>query len=87
MREEVLTTFFHICAGNSKSNGSNEFSVNNHHNNNNNTNDERSNAGDSSSEEKNSAPQTSYQGLGRVINNRGRSKNPNTYTRGRGTNR
>lgn len=49
--------------------------------------DERGNAGDSSSEERTNNQSASYQGRGRVINNRGRTKNANSFTRGRGNNR
>lgn len=49
--------------------------------------DERGNAGDSSSEERTNNQSASYHGRGRVMNNRGRSKNANSFTRGRGNNR
>lgn len=54
--------------------------------------DERSNAGDSSSEERTFSMASGYQGRGRIVNSgnngsRGRSKNTNSYNRGRGNQR
>lgn len=72
---------FEIFSESAKSNSNSEWSNSNANS------DERGNAGDSSSEERNTNQQTSYQGRGRVINNRGRSKNGNGFSRGRGNNR